>query len=133
MLLTLRRAPLAIEATLALVVADLAVRVLPAPRTTKLLGSPGPPVVPAADSRNAEGRRVGRAVERVARALPWHPVCLPQAIATRWLLRRRGIPCVSHLGVVDTRPFSAHAWVTVDGSTVVGGGVSTAGEVARFV
>ena len=127
------RLTLAIEATVALIVADLAVRLLPAPRTTKLLGSAGPVTPLAAGGRSEEGRRVGRAVERVARALPWHPVCLPQAIATRWLLRRRRIACVSHLGVVDTHPFSTHAWVTVDGSTVVGGGVSTAGEVAQFL
>lgn len=75
---------------------------------------------------------MGRAVERVARVLPWRPKCLPQAIATRWMLRRRGISSVGHLGVTDTQPMAAHAWVTVSGAVVQGGPVAHATEVAQF-
>lgn len=75
---------------------------------------------------------VGRAVTRVARRLPWHPACLPQAVATRAMLRRRGIECVSHVGVVRTEPFQAHAWVTVNGCVVQGSPITHATELARF-
>src|SRR5947208_2523981 len=76
----------------ALTVATLAVRLLSSPRTTRLLGRPAPPDIERPRGRaGVEARRVGHAVERVARVLPWRPVCLPQALATRWMLRRRAI------------------------------------------
>ena len=118
---------------LALVAADIAVRLLPSPRTTGLLGTPSrQPAAPDPAGGAAQAIRVGRMVERAAAALPWHPVCLPQALATRWLLRRRGIACMSHLGVVSTQPFSTHAWVTVGGTVVQGGGVEVAADIAAF-
>jgi hypothetical protein len=130
----IRRASLAAEVAVALTVAGLGVRLLPSPRVSRLLGhiaAEGPPI-PAPPAASLEARRVGRAVDKVARALPWKPVCLPQAIATRWLLRRRRIPCESHLGVVGTAPLAAHAWVTVAGAIVQGGHEVQATEVARF-
>jgi len=128
----LRRLPLAAEAALALAVANLAVRLLSQPRIVRLLGEPvermaGPPAYPGTRARLVAG-----AVTRVARFLPWHPACLPQAIATRWMLRRRGIECEAHLGVVATEPFAAHAWVSVHGTVVQGGPIGHASEIARL-
>jgi hypothetical protein len=48
------------------------------------------------------------------------------------MLRRRRIDCVSHLGVIQTQPVEAHAWVTVNGAVVQGGPVRHVAEVARF-
>ena len=128
-----RRLPLAVEAVLAQIAASAVVRLLPPSRTTRILAMPARRRRPPRTGDVArEAQRVGRMVERVARHLPWHPVCLPQALATRWLLQRRGIRCVTHLGVVETRPLAAHAWVTVDTRVVQGGAVTTATEVARF-
>src|SRR3954451_16466210 len=131
-LLLLRRASLAAEAAVFLTLASLAKRVLPASRATRLLGTvadtPSGDALPAGD----EALLVGRAVHRAARLLPWRPTCLPQAVATRAMLRRRGIDCVSHLGVVGTDPFTAHAWVTVNGSVVLGGLTREPSELARF-
>ncbi|AWK88361.1 lasso peptide biosynthesis B2 protein [Azospirillum thermophilum] len=66
---------------------------------------------------------VGRAVEAAARRLPWHPLCLEQALAAAILLRRRGIPCSLCIGVAvgGGRGFRAHAWLTAAGGTVCGG------------
>ena len=64
--------------------------------------------------------------------LPWRPNCLPQAIATRAMLRRRRIACDAHLGVLSTSPFEAHAWITVRGHVVQGGPVTGATEVAAL-
>lgn len=127
------RAGLAAEAAVAVVIADVAVHLLPSGRTSRLLGNlESPPRdVPDPDAE-LQARRIGRAVEGVAGRLPWHPVCLPQAIATRWLLKRRGIPCSSHLGVTGRAPLAAHAWVTVGDHVVQGGHVTDATEVARF-
>jgi hypothetical protein len=127
------RALLAVEAALVLTGASLAVRLAGSSRTTRLLGlpsaahqaekgaAPGPPV-----------KRVGTAVERVSRALPWRPACLPQAIATRAMLRRRGVSCESHLGVTESNPVTAHAWITVGGTVVQGGPVGHVKEFAAF-
>lgn len=123
---------LAIEASVALSAASLAVRLLPSATTTRLLGRPLPASVEERRPPGLRATRVGRAVEGVASALPWRPLCLPQALAVRLMLRRRGIPCRCHLGVVQTSPLSAHAWVTVAGSVVQGGPVGHATEVASF-
>lgn len=121
------------EAAAALTLASLAMRLLPRRARPRLLGRAGPAAAEvAAAASEPRARRVGRRVERVAALLPWRPKCLPQAIATRVLLRRRGIACESHVGVVSTAPLRTHAWVTVRGRTVQGGGVKVAGELARF-
>src|SRR4051794_21744522 len=107
-----RRVRLGTEAAFALIGAGIAIRVLPKSRMASLLGGhAGSPSEYRATTRaSVDAQRVGMAVERVAGLLPWHPVCLPQAIATRWMLTRRGIPSEAHLGIVTTKPFSAHAW-----------------------
>ena len=116
--------------------ATLAAKLLRPARATGLLGRPrprgaGPPGAPPG-AAGAEARLVGHAVARVAGRLPWRPTCLPRAIATRWMLRRRGISCRAHLGVITTDPFEAHAWVTVHGTVVEGGPVHHATEIAQF-
>jgi hypothetical protein len=107
----------------------------PRSRTARVLGDPRPAT--ARDSLPAgacaEAWRVGRAVDRVAAALPWHPLCLPRAAAAAWMLRRRKIDCEAHLGIIDTKPPSAHAWVTVGGVVVQGGPTEHVTELALFV
>ena len=66
-------------------------------------------------------RRVRWAVESAARVLPWHPVCLPQALAAKAMLGRRGIESTLYLGVDVTRELDAHAWVRVADVIVTGG------------
>lgn len=117
---------------MALSVASLAVRLLSSSSTTRLLGRPLHASVEERRRPGLRAARVGRAVECVAAVLPWRPVCLPQALAVRLMLRRRRIPCRCHLGVVQTSPFTAHAWVTVGGSVVQGGAVGHATTVASF-
>jgi hypothetical protein len=128
-----RTSGLRLEAALALAFATVAIRLLPRRARVRLLGqvdgTRGAADAGAADPR---ARGVGRAVERMARLLPWRPSCLPQAVATRAMLRRRRIPSEGHLGIVSTAPLEAHAWVTVRGSVVQGGPVRDATEVAAF-
>lgn len=84
---------------------------------------------PTADGTAAA---VGRAVTAAARRLPWHPLCLEQALAAALMLRRRGVPSRLCLGVavagtkgsaggVSGGGFRAHAWLTVADGTVCGG------------
>jgi Transglutaminase-like superfamily len=121
---------LGIEAAGALALASVALRLRGRRNAVRLLGSTAAPAPAANAEDNARARRIGRVVARVARALPHEPTCLRQAIATRWMLRRRGIECEAHLGVVRTDPFEAHAWVTVGDVVVQGGPVGRATELA---
>lgn len=87
-----------------------------------------------ADSEMIE--QIGRAVERAARHLPWRPLCLPQALAARAMLRRRGVACTLHFGMrlaPPDRAMQAHAWVTAGSCNVVGGKAADGfTELTRF-
>ena len=78
------------------------------------------PDAPAADT--ASVIRVGRAVARAARNVPWNAVCLPQAMAAKAMLARRGQGSAFHLGatIEEDGKFSAHAWLECDGMIVTG-------------
>ena len=74
--------------------------------------------------RQPLGRAVGRMVRRVARRLPFEALCLPQAMAAQWMLRRRGVSGRLWIGArrpAPGQPLDYHAWLTVDGESVVGG------------
>ncbi|HVQ91228.1 MAG TPA: lasso peptide biosynthesis B2 protein [Mycobacteriales bacterium] len=108
------------------------------------------PAVGLEQSRMAA--RTGSAVAAAARRLPWRPTCLRQAVAAGRMLRRRGVASRIHLGVATgvvtggatggtngaatggvagragagvtggPTALTAHAWLTVGGRTVLGGG-----------
>lgn len=118
-----------------LILASLRIAVRPQSRTAQLLGQAGRAngsPVPSPVART-EAWRVGRAVERIAPTLLWHPLCLTQAVAVAWMLRRRGIECQAHLGVTEAKPRIAHAWVTVGGEIVQGAPIDHVTELAVFV
>src|ERR1700677_4123349 len=50
------------------------------------------------EPERALARRVGWAVEAVARPSPIQFACFPQAIAAKWMLRRRGLSSTLYLG-----------------------------------
>lgn len=131
----LRRLPLAAEAGVTLAYASLRLLWYPRSKTSSLLGKAGPPVAPGPvpTDVSTETLRIGRAVERVANVLPWHPVCLPRALAVASMLRRRGVECRAHLGVTSTAPPEAHAWVTVGGLVVQGAPVDHVTELVSFL
>ncbi|MDD4357378.1 MAG: lasso peptide biosynthesis B2 protein [Smithellaceae bacterium] len=60
-------------------------------------------------------RMIGWAVRSGANYTPWESVCLPQAVAAKWMIKRRSIPGTLYLGVMkdETKPekLAAHAWV----------------------
>jgi len=61
------------------------------------------------------------AVESAAYHLPLKLLCLPQALAVKYLLGRSdGI--VMHIGFnkTETNPFEFHAWVEKQGETIIG-------------
>jgi len=116
-----RRRGRTLEAAGFLVIARLLVGRVKFAHWRPLLGSRLPL---SADRRATAGsgetaERVAAAVDRAATRLGGSAKCLPRAIAAQWMLRRRGVPAVVHLGVMPGRERGTlddlHAWTTVAG------------------
>lgn len=121
-----------LEAAAVLALVGAALSLLPFRVVVRLAGSEGSGPGQAAGTVGAAdpaALAIGRAVVAAARRLPWAPVCLPQALATGMMLRRRGIASRLCLGVRrGDAGLAAHAWLLAGGGVVCGGS-----EAARFV
>jgi hypothetical protein len=139
-----RRRGLLIEAAIWLLVTRVALLAVPFPRLARRLGA----FVPPTDQRVTEAwqgcseadkrlaAEIGWAVVRAARHVPFKAVCLPQAMAGRIMLRRRGVASVLHFGAAKGRdkPIDAHAWLDAAGVEVTGYPVAEQfSEIACFV
>ncbi len=62
-----------------------------------------------------QARMVGQAIRSAAHNTPWESVCLPQAMAAQWMLKRRRIAATLYLGVAKDETklekLAAHAWL----------------------
>ena len=120
-----RRATL--EAIAWLILARLLIARVPFGRWRRWLGTP---VAPQTDDpqlhldANLAQRRLARAVERAAGRLPGESRCLARAMALQWMLRRRGLGGVLHIGVLPGNERGSlddlHAWVTHSGEVLIG-------------
>jgi hypothetical protein len=118
------------EATLRLVWLRLVLMAVPFPLLMQRAGVFVPPqdpralraAQPADPAEAAMARRIGWAVSRAARHLPFEVVCLPQALAARAILGRRGIASAMHFGAGrgTKKPLEAHAWLDAAGVEVTG-------------
>ena len=65
---------------------------------------------------------VRRSIRIAARAVPWTSLCLPNAIAAKRMLSRRGYASTMHLGVGHhtTGDLHAHAWLDAGGRIITG-------------
>lgn len=138
-----RRRALLIEAVLWLGVARLALIAVPFPVLARRLGC----FVPPCDSRVNDAKHghegeaelaaeIGWAVTRAARHAPFKAVCLPQAMAARVMLKRRGVASVMHFGAAKgtEKPIDTHAWLDAAGVEVTGYPVARQfSEIACFV
>jgi hypothetical protein len=107
---------LLIEALLLLSVARLALLVLPFKWLAVTLGRHREETGTELNSADlCCSRMVGQAVCTSANYTPWKSVCLPQAVAAKWMLQRRHIACTLYLGVAKTEAapmeLAAHAWL----------------------
>jgi hypothetical protein len=139
-----RRRVLVAEAVVWLLLARLALIVIPFPRLARHLGTFVPPSDARALLAKSKGAQesvrlaeeVGWAVTRVARYVPFKAVCLPQAMAARIMLKRRGVSSVLHFGAAkgEEKPLDAHAWLDAAGVEVTGYPVAKGfAEIACFV
>lgn len=115
-----RRACLA-EALLAVNVARVAVRLLPFRWVAACMGEH---MAESATEMTGPARetatRVAWAVHKVARRVALPANCLPQAVAAKFMLRRRGVACTLYLGVLGVENLRAHAWVRAGDVIVTG-------------
>ena len=103
------------EASLALTLASLAIRVCPFRWIVHSAGLGGNP------PRLTDPAPIRLAVKRASRRLPWRTLCFEEGLAAQWMLRRRGASAVLHYGIRnDADRLSAHVWVTVHGELVIG-------------
>jgi hypothetical protein len=139
-----RRRALLIEAVLWLLLARLGLAFIPFPRLASHLGRLVSPQKARTLQSNVEILRdhidlageIGWAVTRAARHAPFRAVCLPQAMAGRIMLRRRGVESVMHFGarMGEDKPIDAHAWLDAAGVQVTGYPVADDfAEIACFV
>jgi hypothetical protein len=126
-----------LEAFLSLIVACLIVRCVPFQRWKWTLGTRHPAASeayfrPVRCVDYGPVGNVGRAVETATRILPWQPVCLPQAVAAKWMLVRRGYAVEVYFGSRRAeqagKPPDLHAWAVVDDLCITG-----ASEVTTFI
>ena len=118
---------LALEAALFLLLARLLVARVPMRHWRQRLDTAAGSVPPPAGHGPRIVRRprtIARIVRKVARRAPFRAVCLPQAMAAQWMLRRRGIASRLVFGVrrcpAADSGLQYHAWLTVDGEGLLG-------------
>jgi hypothetical protein len=114
---------LLLEALAWLILAKLLIHGIPfrwlAPRLGKRMTQSPATVTP---KEQAIGKRIGWAVEAVARHSPMKFVCFPQAVAAKWMLRRRGLTSTLYLGLKmeSEDKLAAHAWVRLGDRILTG-------------
>ena len=139
-----RRRAVLIEAVAWLLLARLSLIFVSFPRLARQLGTFVAPTDARAQHATSDDKQdqarvaeeVGWAVTRAARHVPFGAVCLPQAMAARVMLKRRGIDSVLHFGarIGLDKPIDAHAWLDAAGVEVTGYPVAnTFAEIACFV
>ena len=132
------------EALLALAAARLLLRMVPFSHLSRRFGDFVPPddarvtaVLEggAPDARDL-ARQVRDAVGCACRNAPFEAVCLPQAMAAHFMLKRRGVACVMRFGAGPSpkKPLELHAWLDAAGVKVTGYPLGPGlAEIACFV
>jgi hypothetical protein len=90
----------------------------------------------SSESASLVARRIGSAVERMARHTPWNSTCLTQTIAGKFMLRRRGVSSRLYLGTRkdESGRLLAHSWLLVGSEILIGGsGHETFTPLSAFV
>jgi hypothetical protein len=95
---------------------------------SQIVTSENPEAPSPTEVQAATARRIGVAIRRASRYVPWRSDCLVQALAAQAWLKRKGVSTWLRVGVQKIaeaeRPY-AHAWLLCGNSVVTGGDVST--------
>ncbi|MGE3535913.1 MAG: lasso peptide biosynthesis B2 protein [Candidatus Tectimicrobiota bacterium] len=117
-----RRHWLLLEAAFCLLVARLALRLVPFRHLTWFFQRSGACPEVTGALRRQRIREVRGAILTVTRYLPVRLVCFPRAIAAQTMLRRRGITTTLYYGAARTpeQGLSTHVWVQDGNEGVIG-------------
>lgn len=80
-----------------------------------------PEQTPASPSETA--LKISHCVNISARAVPWRPVCYPQALAAKSMLKLRGLDSTLFFGAAyegADHPIKLHCWITHQGTILTG-------------
>jgi hypothetical protein len=74
------------------------------------------------DDQRLLALKVSWAVQSAAKHVPMGFVCLPQAMAAKWMLRRRHLDTTLYLGTAlpEDGGFTAHAWLRAGDKILTG-------------
>jgi hypothetical protein len=116
-----------LEASVLLTFAQLLTKFVPYARWSRLLGpiASGEALTASAHD-DLIAKKIAWLVDTAARYLPSGPVCLPRAMAAKWMLARRRVPSTLLLGIrrqqVDALSGAQlHAWLRAGDRTITGG------------
>ena len=131
-----------IEAVINLAVARFYVRFFAFKNYIYKIGEPQPleepeDIDPVSTTELETLRQVSKEIDRAARNVPWNAVCLPQAMAGKWMLKKRNLPSIMFLGVAKEKAaveadiekvkegqwqpgLKAHAWLKTGNFIVTG-------------
>lgn len=113
---------LVLEATFQLLLARLALRLLPFRKLTWLLNLVPKPANLTEAQRRQLRNDVSWAIAATAAHLPGNTVCFPRGIAAQAMLRRRGVAATLYYGAatVPDEGLSAHVWVQDGNKGIIG-------------
>ena len=123
-------AALLAEASVRLAAARIAIATRPFPAIARKMGgfmapqhaaAKAEPHPPSPEDQEI-ARKIGWAVTRAARHLPFEAVCLPQAMAGHAMLKKRNIFGIIHFGTMrgEAMSLAAHAWLNAGDVEVTG-------------
>lgn len=75
------------------------------------------------ESQMDQALRIGKLISQMAARMPFRAVCLPQALAGRWMLKWRGTPARIMMGArkgQSNNPIELHAWLMVRDRCITG-------------
>jgi hypothetical protein len=115
-----------LEAILWLVIAGLAIAVLPFRRVGLLAARPIRTREVSSQERLDKVRRIRWAIISTAGRVPWRALCFQRGLAAQLMLRQRGIPSVLYYGAAqdDRSGLHAHVWVRYGEMDVIGGEIA---------
>ncbi len=128
---------LLIEAMFYLALACFCVRFLPLKWYVNSLGTEKEAPYQLTHESALVSKSISKVIRKAANNVPWNAVCLPKAIAAKWMLRKRHIPSMLFLGVsssneavlendaqqemIRNKPqLAAHAWLKTGDMVVTG-------------
>lgn len=120
--ITVKRLSLHTEAAFFLLLARLAIKILPFKYLIWYFKSPIKEVEVFGPEREHLRMEVSRAIDRTAAFLPGKTVCFPRGIAAQSMLRRRGVGTTLYYGAatLPDQGLTSHVWVQDGVNGVVG-------------